>query len=97
MIKSGFTVKFLRNGEPGTLGAVCKAYFNIPSHKGCPFQLICCADNLPIELSIPIRIIRNADAETLEAMAKAIRATEERGGREENEALLSVRTKENST
>jgi hypothetical protein len=66
---------FSRPGEPGTLGAVCKAYFDEPEHAGCPFQQICCADNLPVEDGAIIRIVRCADAEVLEAMAKAIRAT----------------------
>jgi hypothetical protein len=67
--------RFARNGEPGTLSAVYKAYFEKPNHEGCPFQQICCADNLPGQYSAALRIIRSVDAETLEAMAEAIRST----------------------
>jgi hypothetical protein len=67
--------KLRRAGEPGTLSAVCKMYFDTLKHEGCPFQQICCADNLPVEDGIVLRIVRSVDAETLEAMAKAVRAT----------------------
>jgi hypothetical protein len=67
-------IKLYRPGEAGSLGTVCEAYFDRPNHEGCPFQRVCCVGNLPVKKS-PIRVINNVDAETLEAMAKAIRAT----------------------
>jgi hypothetical protein len=70
------TIKIMRAGEPGTLGAVCNLYFDRPNHEGCPFQQVCCADNLPVTES-PVRIINSVDAETLEMMAQAIRSTKE--------------------
>jgi hypothetical protein len=69
------TVKFYKAGEAGTLGAVCTLYFDRPNHEGCPFQQVCCADNTPAKESVSLRIINSVDAETLEAMAKAIRST----------------------
>jgi hypothetical protein len=72
------TISFYRAGEPGTLGAVCKAYFDKPKHEGCPFSRICTIDNNgPVEEHATLRILYCADAETLEAMAKAIRAAKE--------------------
>jgi hypothetical protein len=71
------TVKLYRAGEPGTLGAVCKRYFDIPLHKGCPFQRVCPINNGPVEDSITLQILYSVDAETLEVMAKAIRSTKE--------------------
>jgi hypothetical protein len=68
--------RFYRAGEPGTLGAVCKAYFDKPKHEGCPFQQVCLIDNGPVEENIALRILYSIDAETLEAMAKAIRAVQ---------------------
>jgi hypothetical protein len=70
------TIKLKRAGEPGTLGAVCKAYFGKPNHEDCPFWCVCPIDNGPVEANAALRIIYNADAKTLEAMAEAIRATE---------------------
>jgi hypothetical protein len=67
--------RFYRAGEPGTLGAVCTLYFDKPKHEGCPFQYVCCANNTPAKESTSLRIINAVDAETLEAMAKAIRST----------------------
>jgi hypothetical protein len=49
--------------------------FDRPKHKGCPFQQVCGADNAPAKNSVSLRIINAVDAETLEAMAKAIRST----------------------
>jgi hypothetical protein len=72
--------KFYLAGEPGTLGAVCKLYFDTPGHEGCPFQQVCCADNLPVKDSPVRRIITSAGAETLEAMAEAVRATVKEDG-----------------
>jgi hypothetical protein len=68
-------IKSYRAGEPGTLGAVCKAYFDKPMQEGCPFQRVCCIDNGAVEERITLHIIRSVDAETLAAMAKAVRAT----------------------
>jgi hypothetical protein len=76
MIIKPLTRKFYRAGEPGTLGAVCKHYFGIPKHVGCPFQKVCPITNGPPERSTTLEILNGVDAETLEAMAKAIRATE---------------------
>jgi hypothetical protein len=75
MIIKPLTRRFYRAGELGTLGAVCTLYFDKPEHEGCPFQYVCCADNTPAKESISLRIINAVDAETLEAMAKAIRST----------------------
>jgi hypothetical protein len=36
---------------------------------------VCCADNGPVKESTSLRIINAVDAETLEAMADAIRST----------------------
>jgi hypothetical protein len=68
-------VKLHRAGEPGTLGAVCKLYFDIPKHEGCPFQMVCPVCNGPVEDNITLQILYSIDAETLEAMAEAIRST----------------------
>jgi hypothetical protein len=76
MIKSS-TRKFRRAGEPGTLGAVCKVYFDKPKHEGCPFQRVCLPGNLPVETGSSMKIVRSADAQAFEEMAQAIRATEE--------------------
>jgi hypothetical protein len=76
MIKSS-TRKFLRSGEPGTLGAVCKAHQDKPKHEGCPFQRVCLPGNLPVETACLMKIMRSADAQAFEEMAQAIRATEE--------------------
>jgi hypothetical protein len=73
------TIRLRRAGEPGTLGAVCKRYFDTPKHEGCPFQMVCPVNNGPVEDNIVLRILYSTDAETLEAMAKAIRAIEEDG------------------
>jgi hypothetical protein len=74
--------KFISAGEPGTLGAVCKLYFDGQNHEGCPFQRICCPDNLPVEEGAMIQIVKAVDADTLEAMAKAIRGTVKEVSRE---------------
>jgi hypothetical protein len=75
MIIKPLTRRFYRSGEPGTLGAVCKLYFGIPEHEGCPFQQACPISNGPPERSITLEILNRVDAETLEAMAEAIRYT----------------------
>jgi hypothetical protein len=77
MIIEPLTRRFYRAGEPGTLGAVCKRYFDVPKHKGCPFQKVCPIKNGPPERSTTLEILNTVDAETLEAMAKAIRFTME--------------------
>jgi hypothetical protein len=69
------SIKFLRSGEPGTLGAVCNLYFKKPGHMGCPFQYVCPADNGPAKDDVTLRILYSVDAGTLEVMAKAIRET----------------------
>jgi hypothetical protein len=66
-------IHFVRAGEPGTLGAVCELYYDMPKHAGCPFRKVCTADNGPVKDNITLRILYAVDAETLEAMAKAIR------------------------
>jgi hypothetical protein len=71
------TIKLHRAGEPGTLGAVCKLYYDIPEHEGCPFQKVCPITNDRPECSTTLEILNSVGAETLETMAKAIRLTKE--------------------
>jgi hypothetical protein len=75
-------VKLYRAGESGTLGAVCKAYFYKPKHEGCPFQQVCTTGNGPPQEYAALHIFNGVDAETLEAMAKAIRDTEKEAQRD---------------
>jgi hypothetical protein len=62
-------------GEPGTLGAVCREFFDEPGHEGCPFRQVCAIENISPKESIVAHIVRSVDADTLETMARAIRAT----------------------
>jgi hypothetical protein len=71
------TIKLYRAGDRGSLGAVCKLYFDRPKHEGCPFQKVCPVDNGPVKDKVTLQILYSVDAETLEEMAKAIRATKE--------------------
>jgi hypothetical protein len=81
MISSNIKIYFA--GEPGTLGAVCNLYFENPEHEGCPFRKACVRGNDPAKDFATLRILCSVDAETLEAMAKAIRATTKEVNHEE--------------
>jgi hypothetical protein len=67
-------------GAAGTLGAVCKIYFDMPRHAGCPFQDVCVQENdvYPVERYATRSILHTVDAVTLEKMAAAIRLTEKK-------------------
>jgi hypothetical protein len=69
--------RLCRAGEPGTLGAVCKRYFGIPKHEGCPFQKARTMRNGPAEDNVTLEILNGTDAETLEAMAEAVRSAKD--------------------
>ena len=68
MIKVAFSLN-----APGTLRSVCARYYDEPDHGGCPFTLVCLADNGHPKDSAALRIVNTASAETLEAMATEIR------------------------
>jgi hypothetical protein len=71
----GTKIRHYRFDEPGTLGYVCNKYFGKHNHSDCPFRSYCTVDNKsPIDEPVA-QIIRNIDADTLEAMAKAIRSS----------------------
>jgi hypothetical protein len=70
-------IKGRKIGVSGTLGVVRKTYFDNPGYVGYPFRQVCHSSNGPVEKRPCLQIAYRVDAETLESMAKAIRATKE--------------------